>query len=259
MQIKRVARAVLRLAVLSALLSSAVLLSTLAVPGTAYAQFINKITSGIGGVGSLMLGYGQSASGTSQAVLLTTGSGAPTSGTTGTRAGLAPPASLYIDVTNKNVYQNTNTQASPTWSPVVGDDAIRYATVTLTDTQIKALNTTGVTIVAAPGAGKFIETLGGTLTFASTTTAYTLNSNNLALYWGSRATGNRASNAILAAGLLDQVTTGLISTFAGAGNDTNPSITQQAVVIMNTLGTAMTGGNAANTLKVNLAYRIRTY
>lgn len=43
------------------------------------------------------------------------GTGAPTNGTSGTAAGLAGPGSTYTDYTNKKVYVNTNTLASPTW------------------------------------------------------------------------------------------------------------------------------------------------
>jgi len=43
------------------------------------------------------------------------GSGAPTDGTSGTGAGNLGPGSLYIDYTNKNMYINANTLASPTW------------------------------------------------------------------------------------------------------------------------------------------------
>ena len=45
-----------------------------------------------------------------------TNAGAPTSGTSGTLVGIAQPGSLLIDTTNKALYQNTNTAASPTWT-----------------------------------------------------------------------------------------------------------------------------------------------
>lgn len=44
--------------------------------------------------------------------------GAPTSGTSGTFAGMAQPGDLLIDETNGIVYKNTNTKASPTWIPI---------------------------------------------------------------------------------------------------------------------------------------------
>jgi hypothetical protein len=51
-------------------------------------------------------------------VLITTGSGAPTNGTSGTGVGLTGPGSLYIRTATGVVYVNTNTKASPTWTVV---------------------------------------------------------------------------------------------------------------------------------------------
>ena len=44
--------------------------------------------------------------------------GAPTNGTSGTHAGAANPGDLLVDTTNFNLYINTNTLASPTWTEV---------------------------------------------------------------------------------------------------------------------------------------------
>jgi hypothetical protein len=49
-------------------------------------------------------------------VVLVTNAGAPTDGTSGTGVNVAGPGSLLIDTTNCNLYQNTNTKASPTWT-----------------------------------------------------------------------------------------------------------------------------------------------
>ena len=43
---------------------------------------------------------------------------APTSGTSGTGAGVAPTGMLLIDYTNANLYVNGGTQASPAWKLV---------------------------------------------------------------------------------------------------------------------------------------------
>ncbi len=45
-----------------------------------------------------------------------TNAGVPTDGTSGTLVGIAEPGSLLIDTTNKTLYQNSNTKASPTWT-----------------------------------------------------------------------------------------------------------------------------------------------
>jgi hypothetical protein len=44
------------------------------------------------------------------------GAGAPTNGTSGTGVGLSGPGSTYTDSTNKNVYVNVGTKASPQWA-----------------------------------------------------------------------------------------------------------------------------------------------
>lgn len=44
--------------------------------------------------------------------------GAPTSGTSGTGVGIAGPGSVYTNISTGIQYVNTNTKASPTWSPV---------------------------------------------------------------------------------------------------------------------------------------------
>ncbi|UOF76937.1 hypothetical protein [Bacteriophage sp.] len=43
--------------------------------------------------------------------------GAPVNGTSGTLFGVAEPGDLLVDTTNKRLYQNTNTKASPLWTP----------------------------------------------------------------------------------------------------------------------------------------------
>ena len=51
-------------------------------------------------------------------VPILTNAGAPSSGTTGTYAGIAGPGTPLIDFTNANLYINSGTILSPTWSIV---------------------------------------------------------------------------------------------------------------------------------------------
>lgn len=88
-------------------------------------------------VGSLLMKGG---------VEIFTGAGAPSNGTTG--AGKAGPGSLYIDVTNKKLYQNTNTLASPTWQSV-GD--VAAAEIALADGKILVGGGTGMAAAQTPG------------------------------------------------------------------------------------------------------------
>lgn len=66
--------------------------------------------------------------------------GAPVDGTTG--ANLCGPGSLLIDYTNKVLYINTNTKASPTWTQVGGSGG---GGVTLNGVQTLTNKTLGVT------------------------------------------------------------------------------------------------------------------
>ena len=75
-------------------------------------------------------------------VLVFSKAGAPTNGASGTGAGRAAPGSLCIDTTNKKLYQNTNTKASPTWGSI-GDIAVGEITAAA-GTVLVGTKTTGV-------------------------------------------------------------------------------------------------------------------
>lgn len=94
----------------------------------------SELTKGIGILGAVFLKFAGGAG-------ITPYAGAPTNGTSGTFAGTpqANPGSILLDVTNKAVYQNTNTQASPTWSPAGLSAAGQFATsVTVGGTGVAA-------------------------------------------------------------------------------------------------------------------------
>lgn len=73
----------------------------------------NRFTKGIGIFGKVIaksgiaLGLGAG---------LYENAGTPTNGAAGTLFGVAGPGAILIDVTNKVLYVNTNTKASPTWT-----------------------------------------------------------------------------------------------------------------------------------------------
>lgn len=89
-------------------------------------------------------------------VVMFSGTGAPSNGTSGTGAGKAGPGSLYVDATNKKLYQNTNTKASPTWQSV-GD--IAAAEIALAD---------GKVLIGGAGGAAAAQTLSGDLTTTNT-------------------------------------------------------------------------------------------
>jgi len=221
-------------------------------------QQINILTRGTGGVGSLMLGVSQGASGAGQNTLMMTGSGAPTSGTSGTGVRLAPPGSLYADVTNFRWYVNANTTASPLWYNAFGyAGSTQYAEVSLTNAQMLALRATPISLVAAPGAGKLLEFISAQL-FFDYTGAYTETADNMAVKF-TDGSGAAVSQTIEATGFVDAtadtVTNGLakIDAIVAATSAAN-----QALVLHNTGSGEYGGGNAANAVRVKVAYRVHS-
>ena len=95
------------------------------------------------------------------AIPVFTVAGSPVNGTSGTLAGIAPPGSLLVDITGKLLYQNTNTQASPTWTQREGAGGVATADLAAgiisADAAGRALFATGVfneaTVDAAFAAG----------------------------------------------------------------------------------------------------------
>jgi hypothetical protein len=76
--------------------------------------------------------------------------GAPSNGASGTFAGYALPGTLLVDVTNKKLYQNTNTKASPTWGSIGDVDA---AEITLAQGRVLVGNAGGVGVALNSSAG----------------------------------------------------------------------------------------------------------
>ncbi len=77
----------------------------------------------------------------------------PVNGTSGTYAGIAEPGDLLIDTTNTKLYQNRNTQASPTWTEIAagGTGALLETDVAnMAAAGTAASNTLGNKATAAP-------------------------------------------------------------------------------------------------------------
>lgn len=73
------------------------------------------------------------------------GSGAPTSGTSGTGVNDAGPMSEYIDYTNFLKYYNVGTAASPLWAPNLSGAGVKSVITSFTIAQINA----GATLLPA--------------------------------------------------------------------------------------------------------------
>ncbi len=126
-------------------------------------------------------------------------------------------------------------------------------TVDLTNAQVLALNLTPVTLVAAPGVGKSIDVIAVTLYF-NWTGAYT-SPQDVRCYWGTRTTGNSCSAKVTGSGFFD-ATGSIAIRVSGVPDNTNPPTTNLPVVLSQPGISAMGGGNAANTIRVVINYRI---
>lgn len=144
-------------------------------------------------------------------------------------------------------------------STTLPENLIRYATVNLTNAQVLALRATPIEVIAQPGAGKFIEVLSGVLVF-DRTAAYTESADNLQLKYVD-GSGSAASNTIETTGFLDAAGDAIIK-FGPAANDAlftaAGELSNAKVVIHNTGDGEYGGGNAANVVRVKVAYRVHT-
>lgn len=185
--------------------------------------------------------------------------------TQGVQCGGSFVPSLNCTVTGRWLWTNTTTSAgTTTQGPIpfqVNDQngsprdvtGIISRIVTLTNADVLALNLTPFTVIPAPGAGYVISVVNVQYYF-NYTGAYSGGPTSIALWYGTRFTGARASGLVASAGFLDASADGLRNS-TGIPDDTNP-IANTAVALMGTTRTGYGGGNAANSLRVVVWYRI---
>ena len=92
--------------------------------------------------GKIATAYGGIWQGGVKSVAVFTNAGVPTNGTGGSLAGIAGVGALLVDSTNAVTYQNTGTQASPTWTATGGSGLS-------TTTVATGLTSTGSTAASA--------------------------------------------------------------------------------------------------------------
>lgn len=162
-------------------------------------------------------------------------------------------ASNITSVTASTGLTGGGTEGAVTLS--VDETYLRYATVSLTNAEVLALRATPKELVAAPGAGKLIEFISATLLF-DYTTAYTETADNLGIKF-QNGSGVQVSDTIETTGFLDATADTI--TFARKGVDSIVAKTgaeNKALVLHNVGDGEFGGGNAANALRVKVAYRI---
>ncbi len=187
----------------------------------------------------------------------------------GVRYEQTPIASIDFDGTAMTVQADFETGIIAAFPGLAGSSSggLLSATVELTDAQIKALPTTGIEIVAAPGAGKAIDII-SCIVSTNFVTAYT-NITDASLSFldndGSEIGLTLPTTVILGTTTryIGKMTTPLV--FLGSGSFDGSFITQptsfadienKPIVIKDYYAgvSNYTGGNAANTLKVTVYY-----
>lgn len=139
-----------------------------------------------------------------------THSGAPSNGTSGTLAGYALPGDLLIRTDSAALYQNTGTQASPTWTaaPLTGAAGITSGTidgVAITGSTLDSTPIGGTT----PAAGAFTTIDGTAITATYVTTSGFV---DLSAASGLTAAGTTRADALALTKQLNNVTTAAAGT-----------------------------------------------
>lgn len=158
-----------------------------------------------------------------------------------------------LNCTIPGLWNFTNTtDAGPFQVRGITATGVTSAVVDLTNAQVLALNSTPVTIIAAPGAGYFIDVIGVSAIFNYT--AVYSGGSDLKCFWGSRVAGNACSPAITTSGFLTNAAD-IIRRVGGVPDNTNPPTTNLPVVIEAIANTAFAGGDAANSVRIVIHYR----
>lgn len=146
-----------------------------------------------------------------------------------------------------------------TGNVVVSEDSttVRYATVELTNANIKNLRATPIELAAAPGAGYILEFVGATLILDYGTNALSESDDNLAIEYNG-GTGSAVTAAIETTGFIDQAVDQVaVITPATVATMTAASSVNKNLALVNT-GSGEFGGNAGadTTMTVKIAYRV---
>ena len=145
-------------------------------------------------------------------------------------------------------------QTGPNKKGILGEIEVpRTADVVLTNAEMLALRATPKELVPAPGAGKMIELISAHM-FFDYAGAYTETTDNMGILWG---VGGTAAATIESTGFVtataDTVTT---ATKSAVANLALAAVDNKSLVLHNTGDGEFGGGNAANTMKVSVLYRI---
>ncbi len=131
----------------------------------------------------------------------------------------------------------------------------KTARVTITNAEMLALRATPKELVAAPGAGYLLRFLGATLYF-NYTAAYTETTDNMAVKY-ENGSGTQVSEDIEATGFVDATAdTVTIAQAKHGALIAKTGCVNKALVLHNTGDGEYGGGNAANTMIVDITYQV---
>lgn len=133
----------------------------------------------------------------------------------------------------------------------------QYATVSLTSAQVKALATTQIELVAAPGAGKVVKFMGAQLKLVyGGSNAFTEAGDNLGIKY-TDDTGVQVSQTIEMTGFIDQTASTYTSAEPAIDAIVAATAAENQALVLDNLN-ANIAGNAANdnTLEISILYRI---
>lgn len=116
----------------------------------------------------------------------------------GYSSGDVPAAGVSIGGNSVSSAATLATAISSVWISTSTAQIIVTQKTSITSAQIKALNTTPITVVAAPGAGYAVQALSFLLKYTYATAVYATNTNSFIYYTGIAASKVMANNAILA-------------------------------------------------------------
>lgn len=133
---------------------------------------------------------------------------------------------------------------------------VRIDTVTVTTAQLLALRATPATLVAAPGAGLYLEFLGASLILDYNSIAYTESTDNMAIRF-TNTTAAIVSQAIESTGFIDQTVDTITSALPKIDAIVAASVAVNAPLVLHNTGDGeFASGNSP--LIVKIAYRVHS-
>ena len=133
------------------------------------------------------------------------------------------------------------------------DAAVELTSVTLTTAQVLALATTPIELVAAPGAGNYIEFLGAQFILDYNSIAYTEAGDNLGIKY-TDAAGVQVSSTIETTGFIDQIADTITSAIPAQDAIVAAAAAVNQALVLDNLGSNVAAGNSP--LIVKISYRV---